>query len=246
MRVDAAKFTHQGLSGNFGEGTSHLHASGACANHAQGQPVLAFFRIGFFFRRLKGKQQAAANFKRVLQRFQAWRMGGPIVVSKVTVGGTRGDDQVVKHQGAAIGQMHLLACCIDVGDFREQGGQVGLVSEQAAGGCGNRRCCQACGGHLVEQGLEQVVVGFVHQGDVDRCFGQGFGRFQSAETASNDQDAGALRSLHWQVFLAQASLCWCRAICCWTCPGAVPPTVLRAFKEPFRLKQSYTSFSIEA
>ena len=75
MRVDAAKFTHQCLARDFGKRTGHLHAGGPCADDAQRQPVLAFFRVRFFFRRLKRKQDLAANLEGVFQRFQARREG---------------------------------------------------------------------------------------------------------------------------------------------------------------------------
>jgi hypothetical protein len=80
---------------------------------------------------------------------------------------------------------------LDVVHLGQQGGQVGLVPEQAAGRRCNRGGGQSSGGHLVEQGLKQVVVGLVNQGDVNRCFGQRFGRFETTETPADDDHMGS-------------------------------------------------------
>jgi hypothetical protein len=37
-----------------------------------------------------------------------------------------------------------------------------------------------------------MVVGLVHQGDVDRRFGQGLGGFKPTKAATDDDDAGSL------------------------------------------------------
>ena len=236
MRVDAAEFTDQSLAGDFSEGPSHLHTGGTSTNDAQGQPVLAFFRVRFFLGRFKGKQQAASNFKRVFQGFQARRVGGPFIMAKVTVGGTSRHHQVVKQQTAAIRQQHLFASGVDVGHLGQQGGQVRLFAKQTARGGGDGWCGQTCRGDLVKQGLEQMVVGLVHQGDVHRRFGQGLGGFEPTKAATDDEDAWSLGCLHQAGIHARRA--WCRAICACTCAGAVPPKVLRAFKEPCRLNTS--------
>jgi hypothetical protein len=49
MGVDPSELADQGLPGNFRECASHLDAVGASANHAEGQPDFAPFRVGFFF-----------------------------------------------------------------------------------------------------------------------------------------------------------------------------------------------------
>ncbi len=63
---------------------------------------------------------------------------------------------------------------------------------------------------------------------------------ESARTPEGGTGASARRCA-----LAQPSRARCRAICASTCAGAVPPSVLRALRVPRRLRQSYTSFSID-
>ena len=93
-------------------------------------------------------------------------------MAEITVGGTGGDDQMVKHQGGVVRQMHFLVFGVNVCHLGQQRGQIGLVPEQTAGRRGNGGRGQASGGDLVKQGLEQMVVGFVNQRDVNRGFGQ--------------------------------------------------------------------------
>ena len=84
----------------------------------------------------------------------------PVVVAEVAVGGAGGHDQVVVGQARSpSASMHLRAAGIDGVDFAEQRRDVGLLAEQVAHRRRDRRRGQAGGGHLVEQGLEQVVVG---------------------------------------------------------------------------------------
>ena len=47
---------------------------------------------------------------------------------------------------------------------------------------------QAGGGHLVQQWLEEVVVGAVNDDDFDIGLGQGFGGFEATKATANDDD----------------------------------------------------------
>ena len=114
----------------------------------------------------------------------------PVVVAEVAVGGTGGNDQVVVAQRGAVAQLHLAQACVDVGDVPQQRGEVGLLAQNVADRCCDGRGRQTRRGHLVEQGLEQVVVGLVHQRHIHRLPGQRLGRFQPAKTAADDEDAG--------------------------------------------------------
>ena len=81
---------------------------------------------------------------------------------------------------------------VDAGDLAHQHREVAsgnLVTQDVADGAGNRRCGQASRGHLVEQGLEQVVVGAVDDDDFDIGMRQRLGRFQTTKTATNDDHA---------------------------------------------------------
>ncbi len=74
-------------------------------------------------------------------------------------------------------------------DFAEQGGEVALPAKQMPHRRGDGRRRQSGGCHLVQQRLEQVVVGPVHQRDFHRGVAQRAGRLQPAEAAADDHDA---------------------------------------------------------
>ena len=107
--------------------------------------------------------------------------------------GTGGHDEVVVRQRGAVCQVHGALAHIDVGDLAQQGGHVALLPEQVPDGRRNGRGRQPGRGHLVEQGLEEVVVGLVHQGHIHRRAPQGAGGFEAAEPATDDDHARAKR-----------------------------------------------------
>jgi hypothetical protein len=74
----------------------------------------------------------------------------------------------------------------------QQRGQVGLAAKQAAYGRGVAGAISEAGsGYLVQQRLDQVVVGFVHQGR-PRGGAQGPGGFQADKAAADDTMRGGL------------------------------------------------------
>ena len=101
------------------------------------------------------------------------RIGRPVVAAKVAVRGTGGHDEVVVRQRGAVCQVHGALAHVDVGDLAQQGGHVALLAEQMPDGRRNGRGRQPGGGYLVEQGLEQMVVAAIDQGDVDGRAGEG-------------------------------------------------------------------------
>ena len=63
-----------------------------------------------------------------------------------------------------------------------------VVAQHVADGGGDLALGEDPGGHLVEQGLEEVVVGPVDQGDADRRPLEGPGGEEAAEAAADDDD----------------------------------------------------------
>jgi hypothetical protein len=108
-------------------------------------------------------------------------------------GGAGGHDQVVVGQGAAVVQLHLTCGDVDrarLGLQHRQPAAAHLAPQDVADGRRHGRGRKAGGGHLVQQRLEQVVVGAVDQRDLDRCPRQHAHRFQPAEPAADDDDVG--------------------------------------------------------
>ena len=76
---------------------------------------------------------------------------------------------------------------------------VAVPAQHVADGRGDLALREDAGRHLVEEGLEQVVVGPVDDGDVDRCPLQGPGGEEATEPTADDHDAvspAARRSAH--------------------------------------------------
>jgi hypothetical protein len=125
------------------------------------------------------------------QRLEPRREAGPVVAAKVAVRRARGNDEVVIGQRAAVLQQHAVRGCINVARLAQQRGHIGLLAEQVADGRGNRRRRQAGRGHLVEQGLEQVVVGLVQQRHIHVSTPEHARGLQPAKAATDDDDLRA-------------------------------------------------------
>ncbi len=86
----------------------------------------------------------------------------------------------------AVGERDFTRGGIDAVDLAQQHPRIGLAVEDAAYRPGHVGGVEAGGGHLVEQGLEQVEVAAVDHGDVDRSLGQGARRAEAAEAGADD------------------------------------------------------------
>ena len=98
-------------------------------------------------------------------------------------------DQVVVAVAAVV-EHHLLVGGVDVVHLSQQDLQVrGLPHHLAQGGghigLGHKPC-----GHLIEQGLEQVEIASVDQGDAYGFSGQGMGRLEAGEPPTHDHHMG--------------------------------------------------------
>ena len=136
--------------------------------------ALALRRVGRSARRARRRRSRGARIvERVGQRLQPRRMRGPVVVAEVAVGGAGGDDQVVvgervspSSSGDACARRRrcrVTSACSMVRLPR-------FISRRSMWRIGalDRRRRQPGRGDLVQQRLEQVVVGAVDQRDLDR------------------------------------------------------------------------------
>lgn len=166
-RVDVAELVLECVAGDFGQSAGQFDAGGPAADHCKAQPGGACGRVGFGFCAFEGQQQLAPQHQCVVQRFQARGVFGPLVVAEIGMGGAGGQQQHVVAERAAIGQHHLAAAWCDIGDIAEQYFDIALLAQDVPQRRGDVRCRQAGGGHLIQQGLEQVVVLTVDQSDAD-------------------------------------------------------------------------------
>ena len=138
-----------------------------------------------------GQQHAAPDGEGVFDRLQARSVLPPMVVAEVGVARARSQHQPVVAQ-RTVAKLHRAALDVDVGDLVQDDPGVVLVAQHAADGTGDVGRGQAGGGHLVEQGLEQVVVASVDQHHLDGGVGQALGGSEASEAASDDYDPGSL------------------------------------------------------
>ena len=190
-RIDAAELARQRVLRHLRQGARHLDAGRPGADDDEGHPGGAFGRIARALGLLEGADDAGASGEGVGQRLQPRRDRGPFVVSEVAVRGAGGDDQVVVGESLAVVERDRMRRRIDGDDLGLQHGQVAalrLVAQDVADRRGDRRRREARARDLVEQRLEQVVVGAVDQRDLDLGLRQRAHRLDAAEAAADDDD----------------------------------------------------------
>jgi hypothetical protein len=118
------------------------------------------------------------------------RVRRPVVVAEVAVASAGGQNQPVVAERLAVLQDHL--ACREIHALRlavEHRGVL-LAGEDAPDRLGDRGGGESRGRDLVKERLEQVVVGAVHDGDLDRRPAQCSGGKQPAEAATEDEYTG--------------------------------------------------------
>ena len=123
--------------------------------------------IGLALGGLERQQDAPADVERVLERLQAGGESLPLVVAEIRVGGAGRDDQNVKRE-RAVGQDHPLGRQVDRRGIGQHDVDVLLSAEDPADGRRDVGGAQGGRGHLVEQGLKEMVVGAIDDGDPHR------------------------------------------------------------------------------
>src|ERR1017187_1834923 len=147
---------------------------------------------------LESEEEAAADRGGVFDGFEARRDGFPLVVAEVVVSGSGGNDQGVVGD-CAIAQDDAAVGHIEIDGFAEEHFGVAIVLEHDTQGGGNFAGREPAGGHLVEQGLEEVEVAAIDQSDRYGRAAEGLGDIQPAESAADDHHAMRWSSvgLHW-------------------------------------------------
>jgi len=113
-------------------------------------------------------------------------------VPEVRLARACGDDQaVVSHLAALVQRLHgeTTAAEIDPDDLAEYNARVALVTQHLAERRRDVSFGEESSRHLVEQRLEQVVVGTVDERDVDIGAREPLGGKKPAEAAAYDRDA---------------------------------------------------------
>ena len=170
-----------------------LHPGRSRPYDRDGQPALTLGLVVRHLRYLEGAEDPAPQFQRIVDRLHAGRVQRVLGVTEVRLVDTGGDDEAV------VWDLELLqskdACVhdaplqIEPSDLRKPHPHVLVLAYHVPDrrrdltGRKQARC------HLIQQGLEQVVVAPVDQGDIDRLAAQPPGGGQPAEPTTNDHDS---------------------------------------------------------
>ena len=156
----------------------------------------AFLLVGRHLGHLELSEDAVAQVPGVFDRFHAGGELGEVVVPEVGVSGARGHhERVVRELQRPVVRTfgpHDPALDVDVGDLGEQGAHVRIAPNGAAQRGGDQAGRQDARRHLVEEGLEEVVVGAVDERDVDIRAVEPVDRVQPSEPAAHDDDPMAV------------------------------------------------------
>ena len=101
-RIEVPELARQGVLRDFPQGASELDTRRAGAYHDEGEQVASACGVGFELRGLEAQQNAAADFEGVLDRLETRAVARPVVAAEVGVRGSRGNNQVVVRQLAAV------------------------------------------------------------------------------------------------------------------------------------------------
>jgi hypothetical protein len=169
-----------------------LHAGRARSDHDEREPLRALDRVGGDLGHLEREQDGVAQVPGVLDRLHAGGVAGELVTPEVGVRCARRDHERVVGQRErppvrALGRHHPLFE-VDVGDLGQQRARVRLFLDHTAQGGRDQPGRQDARRHLVEQRLEQVVVGAVHHRDVHVGVRQRAHRVEPAEAPADDDD----------------------------------------------------------
>ncbi len=169
-----------------------LHAGRAAADHHERHPLRCSIWIARALGLLECAVDPIAQVERVRERLQPAGHLAPLVFAEVGGLGSAGDDQAVVVQPLAAVEDKLAVLDVEAGRLAHQDGDVRVAPERGPDRRGALAGGQPAAGHLVEQRLEQMVVGAVHERHVHVCVPQLVRGRQPAEAAADDYDAAAV------------------------------------------------------
>ena len=166
LGVDVPEVARQRESAHLAQGPGEFDASRPAADHDEGQQSAAAFGVGFPFGLFEGTEHATSDLGGLFQGLQPRGVFLPVVVPEVRVARPAGEEQrvVVDFPGpgddAPMGQ-------IDAVDLFLTDVDVLVSREKTANRRGDLGGAESGHRHLVEEGLEQVVIALVDEGDLD-------------------------------------------------------------------------------
>ena len=190
-RVDVAEVAMHIETSDVGDCAGEFDAGGPSSDNNEVEGRVRALLHHLPLSKLKGEQNAAANFGGVFDGLEAGRERTPFVVAEVRMRSAGGDDEVIKCELRSRGTSNGTRCGVDANDFIHEHGGVGLVAEDGADGLGYVGGREDGEGDLIEQRLKGVVVAAIDEGNVDGQVGESTRGVEARKAATDDEHAGA-------------------------------------------------------
>ncbi len=183
----------------LGHRPGHFHTRGPAADDDAGHQLLPALGIGLDLGALEGAEQFGADGPRVGEALQARRNGGPVVVAEPAVGAACGQHQPVPRQGRLAFDQKFPAGQVNPRRLAQPHLDIGIARQHMSQRRRDVARRQGRGRHLIEQGLEQVVVAPVHQHHPPGRACQRLGAGESREPAAKDNHRRLCHGLSFAV-----------------------------------------------
>jgi hypothetical protein len=193
-RIDAPEVAPQGQATDLRDGPGHLHSGGPGPHDREGERGASGRVVRFDLCLLEGTEKVRADLGGLGDGLEARCVAGPLVLAEVVRLDPGRHDEVVVGVGL-VAHPDGLAPEVDVADLGHHHFAVLLSPEHLADRGGDLGRRQRGRGHLVEQGLEDVVVLAVEEQDVQVRPGQRLRGLEAAEAAADEHDTRPL-SIH--------------------------------------------------
>src|SRR5579872_1303631 len=194
LRIDRGEFVGQYLVRDLRQCSGKLNARWTTAYDHEVQRKMRFATESLLLSQFKSKQYAAADLEGIFDGLQAGRVRLPIIVAKVGMAGSGGDDEVVIRH-IEIGQADDAICEVKVLYLAEQHFNIVVVANDPADRRSNLPRRNSGGRYLIEQGLESMVVAAVNKRDTHRQMRELSGGCKATEPGAHDHNArnGSIR-----------------------------------------------------
>ena len=193
-----AEFIRQRVPRDLDQRTGKLHARGPAADDDEAHAGLALGIVAGRLRKfgaLESADDAGADVEGVGQGLEPGCEGRPLVVAEPLIDGAGTDDEVVEGDGRAAVELHGPRRHVDAGHLGLQHREppaLHLLAQHVADGRRHGRRGQARGSDLIQQRLEEVVVGAVDERDLDASpcarAAQDAHSLQATKAAADDDD----------------------------------------------------------
>jgi len=169
--VEHAEVALERPARELGDLAGDLDAGRSRPDHRDRQPRIARAFRSLQLGQLERAEDPPAQLERVVDRLHPRSVQAEFIVPEVRLSGAGGDDQaVIADAGAPSNRLerHLARLEVDIDHFAEQHTRVRVAAEDVPGRRGDVTLGEDARRHLVEQRLEQVMVGAVDHGHVHR------------------------------------------------------------------------------